>query len=120
VLDTETKGTGAQMVPLEKVLRKPAPAIEPILVEAKRPPPAPEEPEPRVPRRFKIVDVMTEQVLAEDVDARAAVEALGDVRSVVDVRVYVWDRERDRWRLLTLGEQQLLWRSRGERHVSPR
>ena len=25
VLDTETKGTGANMVPLEKVLKKPAP-----------------------------------------------------------------------------------------------
>jgi hypothetical protein len=28
VLDTETKGTGAQMVPLEKVLEKPAPKRE--------------------------------------------------------------------------------------------
>jgi hypothetical protein len=28
VLDTETKGTGAQMVPLEKVLEKPAPKPE--------------------------------------------------------------------------------------------
>ena len=27
VLDTETKGTGAQMVPLEKVLEQPAPKI---------------------------------------------------------------------------------------------
>jgi hypothetical protein len=39
VLDTETKGTGANMVPLEKVLKKPEPAPEP---ERRRPAPAAE------------------------------------------------------------------------------
>ena len=37
VLDTETKGTGANMVPLEKVLKKPEPAPEPA---RRRPAPA--------------------------------------------------------------------------------
>jgi hypothetical protein len=37
VLDTETKGTGANMVPLEKVLKKPEPAPEPA---RRRPVPA--------------------------------------------------------------------------------
>jgi hypothetical protein len=37
VLDTETKGTGANMVPLEKVLKKPEPAPA-----RRRPTPAPE------------------------------------------------------------------------------
>ena len=39
VLDTETKGTGANMVPLEKVLKKPEPAPEPT---RRRPAPAAE------------------------------------------------------------------------------
>jgi hypothetical protein len=36
VLDTETKGTGANMVPLEKVLKRPEPA-QPPAKRAKRP-----------------------------------------------------------------------------------
>ena len=48
VLDTETKGTGANMVPLEKVLRKPEPAPEPAPAR-RRPAPAvkPKRPERR-------------------------------------------------------------------------
>ena len=45
VLDTETKGTGAQMVPLEKVLRKPEPKPARPPVPERRPRPEP-EPEP--------------------------------------------------------------------------
>ena len=33
---------------------------------------------------------MTRQVLADDVSVRDAVDALGDVHSVVDVNIYVW------------------------------
>ena len=47
VLDTETKGTGANMVPLEKVLRKPEPAPAP-----RRPAPA-AEPRKRAERRAR-------------------------------------------------------------------
>ena len=32
VLDSGTKGTGAEMVPLDKVLKKPAPEREPVFV----------------------------------------------------------------------------------------
>jgi hypothetical protein len=109
VLHTETKGTGAQMVPLESVQKR-ASTTEPVFV--RRPDPARAEPaaEPhrREPRRFRIVDVMTRQVLADDVGARAAVEVLQDVRSVVDVNIYVWQDEPARWRLLTLGDQRAL------------
>ena len=38
VLDTETKGTGAQMVPLEKVLKDPADEDEPAFRSSRRPP----------------------------------------------------------------------------------
>ena len=83
VLDTETKGTGAEMVPLEKVLeRRPARSLRPEFVGPRterpdEPVPAPE----KEPYRFR----------------------------VVDVEVSVWDAERDSWRMLTLGEQKRLW-----------
>jgi hypothetical protein len=117
VLDTETKGTGAEMVPLEK-RRGPAPgkSLRPEFVDprsARRDEPA--EPPAREPYRFRVVDVMTRQVLAEDADARTAVDLLGGFRSVVDVEVSVWDGERDRYRLLTLGEQKALWDLRNTR-----
>ena len=109
VLDTDTKGTGAQMVPLDRVLEKPAPSGEPFFVPPKPRPREPKPPEPRAPRRFRIVDVVTRRVLADDVPARDALAVLGGVRSTVDVHVSVWEPKGDRWRLLTLDEQRLLW-----------
>jgi hypothetical protein len=116
VLDTETKGTGAEMVPLEKVLRKPT-SGEPLSVHVppKREPRPPKEPEPKPPRSFRIVDVTTGDVLGEHLDTRATIAALEDVGSVVDVRIYVWDHSTKRWVLLTLGEQKTLWEFRGRR-----
>jgi hypothetical protein len=110
VLDTETKGTGAEMVPLEKVLHKPGPEPERASVLRRRPgrrPPPP--PEPRQPARFKVVDLMTQEVLAEGADTRATVELLNGIRSVVDVRIYTWDEHAEKWRLLRRGDHQLLW-----------
>ena len=112
VLDTGTKGTGAEMVPLDKVLKKPARESGPDFVPPRPRPRAVPEPEPRPPRRFKVVDVMTGQVLAQDADARATLTVLERVRSVVDVRVYVWQPKSSGWRLLTIGEQKALWAKR--------
>jgi hypothetical protein len=109
VLDTETKGTGAQMVPLDKVLKKPAPSHEPLFVPPKRKPREPKPAEPRAPRRFRIVDVATRAVLADDVGAREALRALSDVRSTVDVHVFMWEPKTEAWRLLTLAEQKTMW-----------
>jgi hypothetical protein len=54
VLDTETKGTGANMVPLEKVLKQPEPAEKPVQ-RPKRPQTsasdAPRAPRPKLPAR---------------------------------------------------------------------
>ena len=115
VLDTETKGTGAQMVPLDRVIKKRAPKDGPVFVPRKpgrrKPPPAPE---PRQPHRFKVVDVVTGEVLAEGANARVTVDLLKEVRSVVDVRIYVWEPKPAKWRLLTLGEQKALWRFRAQ------
>jgi hypothetical protein len=109
VLDTETKGTGAQMVPLDKVVKQPDPSSKPLFVPRKRRPKPPPEPAPRAPRRFKVVDISTRAVLAEEVDARATLDLLGGIRSSVDVNVSVWEPSTEAWRLLTLREKQLLW-----------
>ena len=74
---------------------------------------APKPPEPRQPRRFKVVDVMTREVLAEDADTRTTVKLLDDVRSIVDVTISVWQPETERWRMLTLEEARSLWEYRG-------
>jgi hypothetical protein len=109
VLDTETKGTGAEMVPLEKVLERPGRRGEPLFVPPRlrdRPEP---EPEPRAPRRFRVVDVMTRRVLADGADGRATLELLRGLRSSVDVELLVWEPAEEDWRLLTLPEQRAVW-----------
>jgi hypothetical protein len=112
VLDTETKGTGANMVPLEKVLKQPAASREPLYVPPKREPAAPEPPQPAPPPRFRVVDLMTRQVLVDGAGTRATVQLLNGVRSVVDVIVYVCNADTGEWRMLTLEERQTLWRLR--------
>jgi hypothetical protein len=112
VLDSGTKGTGAEMVPLDKVLKKPAPSREPFFVPPKpRPRPA-AAPQPRKPRRFRVVDVVSARVLAEDTDAHATLRVLKGVQRVVDVRVYVWQPRAKKWRLLTMAEQKAMWERR--------
>ncbi len=117
VLDTETKGTGAEMVPLEKLLerRRSAAGEEPIKVIRRKPggTDAPETPpEPAEPHRFKVVDAITNRVLAEDAEVREAVAALEGLRSVVDARIDVWDPVADAWRPLSMGEKKVLWEFR--------
>jgi hypothetical protein len=112
VLDHETKGTGAEMVPLEKVRSAGATTRGPTIVREPRPLPQ-KAPEPRRPPRFKIVDVMTRQVLAEDVDTRTAVGVLEGIRSVVDVNVYVWRHDEGDWLQLSQHDRGTLWDLRG-------
>jgi hypothetical protein len=121
VLDTETKGTGARVVPLEKVLKTPARKPELNVVELERSPqPRPAvAPDPPRRRAFKILDVMTRETLAEGVDLRTALDRLGDVRSIVDVQLYAWDADRRRWRMLDLDEQRALWDARRPRRADP-
>ena len=109
VLDTETKGTGANMVPLEDARAKQKQQREPVWVPPKpRPRPEP-APQPRRPPRFKVVDVMTRQTLAEGADGRATIDLLKTVRSMVDVHISRWDDEAQTWRLLPLAEQRAIW-----------
>jgi hypothetical protein len=115
VLDTETKGTGATMVPLEKVLEQPRREERILRIPRRRdaePGGEPEAPRPREPYRFRVMDVMTRRILAKDVGARETVDALADVRSVVDVAIDVWEPDTEAWRRLTLDERKLLWKHR--------
>ena len=112
VLDTETKGTGANMVPLDRVLRQGSNSVPGFaLPELKPPAPAPQA--QRAPRRFRVVDVLTREVLADDADARATIRLLEGVRSIVDVTIWVWQHETERWRMLSLEEARSLWEYRG-------
>lgn len=111
VLDTETKGTGAQMVPLDKA-HAGGDARAPIVVREQAPPPA-KPAAPAGPRRYRVVDVMSRQTLADDVDLRAAVAALEGARSIVDVNVYVWRDEDESWYQLSQGDRRRLWALRG-------
>jgi hypothetical protein len=109
ILQTETKGTGAQVVPLESVTKRSS-TVEPVFVPRKhRPQPEPVTPIPRPARRFRVVDLMTRETLADDASTREAVDVLKGLRSTVDVNVYVWQEDDERWRLLTFGEQGALW-----------
>jgi len=116
VLETHTKGTGANIVPLDKEQEQEQPARERerdvVFVHPPTRPRPPKAPEPRKPRRFKVVEVTTHRVLAEDAGARATLEALRDVDSIVDVTVSIWDEKHGRYRLLTHGEQRTLWEMR--------
>ena len=112
VLDTETKGTGAEMVPLDTVERRPQPGSKRLWVPPKRRPRDPEPPKPREPRRFRVVDVVTRQTLADGAGLAATLRTLADVERMHDVSVYVWEPGDDRWRLLSLAEQELLWHRR--------
>jgi hypothetical protein len=111
ILDTETKGTGANMVPLDRVLRKRGSGrVEGFRLPALK---APAPAEPHAPRRFKVVDVVTREVLADGADARATIERLEQVRSIVDVTISVWQPDSERWRMLSLEEVRALWDYRG-------
>jgi hypothetical protein len=108
ILDTETKGTGASMVPLEKVERRERGGSERILAPRKHVPRRP-EPVPDGPPRFKVVDLLTRETLAGDADGRTTVDVLKDVRSVVDVTMWRWDYAADSWRQLDLDERRAIW-----------
>ena len=115
VLDTETKGTGAQMLPLEKVLKQPASKPErrrarPLPRANPKPPP-----EPAPPRRFRVIDARSRELLLEDAEAATTIELLGGIDQPVDVSVYVWEPKSEQWRLLTNRERKLLWERRPSR-----
>jgi hypothetical protein len=113
VLETETKGTGARVVPYDETVGDRGPEHELELVELGGAPRAPATPIPPATARFKVIDVMSSTVLAEGVGVRETIEALEGVRSMLDVLVLRWAPDSGRWRLLTLQERRALWEFRG-------
>ena len=109
VLDTETKGTGAQMVPLDG--RKAVEGHGAIVVQPRQK--REKEAEPKLPRKFKVVDVMTGRALADGADLRTTVALLEGIRSPVDVSIQVWEEKAGRWQQLSRRESQMLWSMRG-------
>jgi hypothetical protein len=110
VLDTETKGTGAEMVPLEKVQNESARrGGRPVSTPKPRPWSA-ARPAPRQRRRFKVIEAATQRVLTDDAHARATVDLLAGIRSVAGVWIFVWQPKAKDWRLLTLSEKRVLWK----------
>jgi hypothetical protein len=119
ILDTETKGTGAHIKPLEPARAKPDDARELALVTLEGPPrPAPEKPQPE-PLRLKVVDVLGARTLGEGVDVREAVRLLDGVRSPLDVRVFVRAGANAKWRLIGRDELKTLWGFRGSAPAAP-
>jgi hypothetical protein len=108
ILHTETKGTGAQMVPLNKATQRSRDPERVFVRDRAGRARQPESPKPRARREFRIVDVMTRRELASGVPVGEALAVLRGVRSVVDVWVYVWEQDRVRWRQLTFEEQHRL------------
>src|SRR3954467_3019963 len=115
VLDTATKGTGAEIRPLEEADAAALKGGQSAIVVRERRPRPPKPAEPAGPRRFKVVDVMTKRVLSEDAPLDATVELLEGVRSIVDVSIFVWGRKPARWQELSLREKQMLWGLRGRK-----
>jgi hypothetical protein len=113
ILDTDTKGTGAQMVPLDKLGERASGGRAPVIVREPEPP-KPKPPEPKLPRRFKLVNVMTRRPLGEDLSVREAVDLLEGVRSSVDVSIYVWEPKAREWQQVSEREKQMLWGFRGK------
>ena len=118
VLDTETKGTGAQVLPLERSFGSP-PGNRPAVRGSPRAQ-AHTGPEPARPRRFKVVDVMTREVLAEGASTRATVETAGrHPERTVDVAIYVWSDRAEKWEPLSFAESKMLWDFRGRNRLEP-
>jgi hypothetical protein len=81
VLDTETKGTGAHVVPLDKVLRRPEQAPEPA-PRRKRPAPSGDPASRRRPRPAKAEPVRSATALPPGHVRKNATGELGKVLAV--------------------------------------
>jgi hypothetical protein len=117
VLDTETKGTGAEMVPLERLeerkrkagVRERIRVVGPKVNATEGPP---EQEDPRAPLHFRVIDVRSRETLVENEGISETLDVLRGVGSVVDVNIFVWEPEEEDWRPLTMSERRRLWNLR--------
>ncbi len=99
-------------MPLDRFEHPEEPKPEKMWVPPKRTPREPEPPKPRAPRRFRALDVVTREVLLDDGSVAEMLALLREVEHVNDVNLYVWEPERESWRLLSMAEQRLVWERR--------
>jgi hypothetical protein len=93
--------------------RGPEPALSLVELHRSGPDKTQAEPDVQPARRFKVVELTTRRTLAEHASTQATVALLGQIRSSVDVHIFVWQPHAEQWRLLTLDEQRALWEQRG-------
>jgi hypothetical protein len=104
------------MVPIDPFERPDPKRAKKVWVPPKRRPREPTPPEPRAPRRFRIVDVLSRQVLQEDGGVRETLELLAGIDRMHDVSLSIWEPREERWRLLGITETRAVWdRSRSSR-----
>ena len=99
-------------MPLDRFEHPEEPKPAKVWVPPKRTPREPEPPKPRAPRRFRALDVVTREVLLDDGSVAEMLEMLRAVEHVNDVNLYVWEPERESWRLLSMAEQRVVWERR--------
>ena len=99
-------------MPLDRFEHPEEPKPAKVWVPPKRTPREPEPPKPRAPRRFRALDVVTREVLLDDGSVAEMLEMLRAVEHVNDVNLYVWEPEREIWRLLSMAEQRVVWERR--------
>jgi hypothetical protein len=83
-----------------------------LWVPPQKTPREPKPPEPAAPRRFRVLDVVTRAVLLEDGSVGEMLALLGTVEHINDVNLYVWEPAGERWRLLSIAEQRVVWERR--------
>ena len=59
-----------------------------------------------------MLDVVTRRLLQEDGGVRETLELLGGIEHSNDVNVSVWEPAGERWRLLSMAEQAVVWERR--------
>ena len=99
-------------MPRDRFEHPEAPKPGKVWVPPKRTPREPEPPKRRAPRRFRALDVVTREVLLDDGSVAEMLEMLREVEHVNDVNLYVWEPEREGWRLLSMAEQRVVWERR--------
>ena len=119
VLETHTKGTGANIVPLDESAPAEQGEHEPPFVPRRSAPRAPAPPPPKAPSKFKVVEVTTGRVLVQGAGVRATVERLRDVAGITDVAIWTWSERHGRYVLLTHREQRTLWDLRAAVRPAP-
>ena len=99
-------------MPLDRFEHPAEPKPGKVWVPPKRTPREPEPPKRRAPRRFRALDVVTREMLLDDGSVAEMLEMLREVEHANDVNLYVWEPERESWRLLSMAEQRLVWERR--------